>query len=148
MVVDLLAQSLLYFIAFLILQTYQFVLDGLSWCKLCKLSIYTWEEWSTDKNMVGKIWVGMTSNNIHLLQFKIWSHLQKQKIWMPVHQNSFRRKKISEISYITFAILHFLKQNAVTKLPLWVLQNLLFFMKPSDTLQIDSFYPKGCKISS
>ena len=35
------------------------------------------EEWSMDNNMVSKIWVGMSTINIHLLQFKIQSHLQK-----------------------------------------------------------------------
>ena len=37
--------------------------------------------------MVSKIWAGMstTTTNIHFLQFKIQSHLQKQGIWMPVH---------------------------------------------------------------
>ena len=29
-----------------------------------------------DNNMVSKIWVGMSSTNIHLLKFKIQSHLQ------------------------------------------------------------------------
>ena len=31
-----------------------------------------------DNNMVSKIWVGMSTTNINLLQFKIQSHLQKR----------------------------------------------------------------------
>ena len=30
-----------------------------------------------DNIMVSKIWVGMSTTNIHLLQFKIQSHLEK-----------------------------------------------------------------------
>ena len=86
------------------------------WCELlCKLSIYTLEEWSMDNNMVSKIGVGMTTINIHLLQFKILSHLQKRGFWMPVHENSCWRKT-SEIYYITFAILLFSHQNTLVKL--------------------------------
>ena len=29
-----------------------------------------------DNNILSKIWVGMSTTNIHLLQFKIQSHLQ------------------------------------------------------------------------
>ena len=31
-----------------------------------------------------QILAGMSAINIHLLQFKIQSHLQKQGLWMPV----------------------------------------------------------------
>ena len=31
-----------------------------------------------DNNVVSKIWVGMSTTNIHLLQFKIQSHLKKK----------------------------------------------------------------------
>ena len=54
-----------------------------------------------DNNVASKIWVGMSTTNIHLLQFKIQSHLQKRGLWMPVHQNSFRRKK-----HLKFLTLH------------------------------------------
>ena len=80
--------------------------------------------------MVSKIWDGMSTTNIHLLQFKLQSHMQKQqqqqqqqqqqrknkkhthtqkknRLWMQVHQNSYQRKKKSEISNITFTILPF-----------------------------------------
>ena len=87
-----------------------------------------------DNNMVSKIWVGISTTNIYLLQLKIQSHLQKRVLWMPVHQNSFRKKKISKISNITFAILHFSHQNTLTKLPSWVLWSLLLLIKPSDAL--------------
>ena len=42
-----------------------------------------------DNNKVSKIWVRMSSTNIHLLQFKIQSHLQKRGLSMPVHLNSY-----------------------------------------------------------
>ena len=44
--------------------------------------------------MVSKIWVEMSTANIHLLQFTIQSHLQKRRLWMPVHQNSFQRQNV------------------------------------------------------
>ena len=62
-----------------------------------------------DNNMINKIWAGMVTTNIHLLQFKIQSNLEKRGVWMAVHQNSFQRKS-SKISSITFAILHFFNQ--------------------------------------
>ena len=34
------------------------------------------EEWSMDNNMVGKIWVGMCTIEIHLFQFKIQSYFE------------------------------------------------------------------------
>ena len=38
-------------------------------------------------------WVGMSATNIYLHKLKIQSNLQNKRLWMPVHQNSFRRKK-------------------------------------------------------
>ena len=43
-----------------------------------------------NNNIVSKIWVGMASINIHLLQFEIQSHLQKNADFDPVHQNQYR----------------------------------------------------------
>ena len=40
------------------------------------------------------------------------------------------KKKTLKISIVTFVILHFSHQNALTRLPLWVFRNLLFSMKP------------------
>ena len=37
-----------------------------------------------DNIIVSKIWVGMSTTNINLLQFKIQSHLQTRGLWMPV----------------------------------------------------------------
>ena len=34
----------------------------------------------------------MSTTNIHLSQFKIQCHLQKRRLWIPVHQNTYRRK--------------------------------------------------------
>ena len=51
------------------------------------------KEWSMDNNMVSKIWVEMWTDNIHLCQFKIQSHLQKREIWIQLHQYSFWRKR-------------------------------------------------------
>ena len=63
-----------------------------------------------DNNMVGKIWVEMSTTNIHLLQFKIQNHLQK---WDFECQNvrSHSKENPSKISNITFAILPFSYQN-------------------------------------
>ena len=86
------------------------------------------EEWSMDNNMVSKIWVGMSTTNIHLqvvLQFKIQSHLQNASTF-----RSYSEEKTSKISYITFPILPFFHENTLTKLPSWVLWSLLFLMKP------------------
>ena len=44
--------------------------------------------------MVSKICFGMSSTNIHLLQLKSQSHLQKRGLEMQVHQISFRRKNV------------------------------------------------------
>ena len=92
------------------------------------------EEWSVDNNMVRKIWFGMSITNIHLLQFKIKGHLQKRGLWMPVHQNSFRRKP-SKISNIKFTILSFSHQYTLALLSSWVLWSLLPLINSSDALQ-------------
>ena len=51
------------------------------------------DKWT--KNMVGKIWVGMYTINIHLIQFKILAVTCKNRTlnasW--IHQNSLQRKK-------------------------------------------------------
>ena len=71
----------------------------------CKLSIYTLkcDQWIAIWYTI--FFVGM-STSIHWL--KIQSHLQKCRLWIPVHvhQNSNRRKTV-KISNITFNILHF-----------------------------------------
>ena len=51
--------------------------------------IVHFQEWSMDKNMVKKIWVGMSTTDIYLFQFKMQCHLQKRGLWMPVYQNLF-----------------------------------------------------------
>ena len=58
-----------------------FVVDGFSlvWVMMLIFS-FCLEEWSMDDNMVSKIWVGMFTNNIHLLTFKIQSHMQRQRL--------------------------------------------------------------------
>ena len=43
---------------------------------------------------VSKIWVRMSTTDIHLLQFKIQSHLQKRGLWMPVHWDSYQRETV------------------------------------------------------
>ena len=58
----------------------------------CEVNLHP-EEWSMDKHMVSKIWVGMSTTNIHLLHFKIQSHLQKWELWILVPQNSFQKTK-------------------------------------------------------
>ena len=49
----------------------------------------------------------MATTNIHLLQFKIQSHLQKRGLYMPVHQNSFIMK-LSDV----FKMVHSSPKNA------------------------------------
>ena len=39
------------------------------------------EEWSMDNNMVSKIWFGMSTTNINVLQFNYC----KERLWMSVH---------------------------------------------------------------
>ena len=117
------------------------------WCELLsKLSIYTALnsfKWITNY-MVSKIWVGLSATNIHLLQFKIQSYLQKWDL-SNIHQNSFWKKKQQNktkqknISNNTFAILHFSYKNASSKLTFWVFWNLLPLMKCSECLKIVYF---------
>ena len=57
-------------------------------------------------------------------------------------------KKGYKFCSITIAILHFFFCMKMTKLPPQVLWNLLFLMKPSETLQDGSFLPKLCKVWS
>ena len=53
-------------------------------------------------NMVSKIWVGMSTTDIHIRRFKIQSHLQKRGLWMLVHithtakQNKTKQNKIKQ----------------------------------------------------
>ena len=82
----------------------------------------------------------MSTNNTNLFQFQIQGPLQKQGIWMPVYQNSFRRK-MSAICTISDTIF-FSHQNYSTHLPYWVVWSLPFVIKPSNMFQNDSFYFK------
>ena len=76
----------------------------------------------------------MSASNIYLLQFKIQRHLLKRVLWMPVHKNSFRRKR-STTCNISLS-------KSLTNLPSWVLESLLVVIKPSYALQNGSFKPK------
>ena len=58
---------------------------------VCSMSNLQLEERLVDSIMVSNHWVGICTNNIHLLQFKIQGHLLKRGLRMPVFQNSFRR---------------------------------------------------------
>ena len=49
----------------------------------------------------------MSTTNIHLLKFKIQSHLQKHKTLNAGTSELIQKEKTSKISNITFAILHF-----------------------------------------
>ena len=61
--------------------------------------------------MVSKILLGMsTTTNIHFLQFKIQSHLQKRGI------RTHTEEKPKHFN-ITFAIVPFSRKNTSTKLP-------------------------------
>ena len=51
--------------------------------------------------MVSKIWVGISTTNIHSLQFKIQSQLQKRVLCMPIHQNLIPKK-----NRLKFSTLH------------------------------------------
>ena len=50
----------------------------------------------------------MSATNIHLLQFKIQSHLQKRGLSIPLHQTHTEGKpsKISNITFAIFPIIH------------------------------------------
>ena len=54
-----------------------------------------------DNNMVNKIRVGMFTTNIHLLQFKIQSHLQKHKTL-----NASTSELIPKENHLKFLSLH------------------------------------------
>ena len=84
------------------------------------------EEWAMKVIMVSKIWVGMSTNNIHLLQFKIQGHVQKWGLWMPVSHNSLQGKLSKFWLHRHFDF--FPHQNTVTKLPSWVLWSLESFL--------------------
>ena len=64
--------------------------------------------------MMSKIWFGMSTNNILLLQ-KSQGHLQKRGLWMPMKQNSFRRRE-SKICSISIYILLFFASKFFNKL--------------------------------
>ena len=49
--------------------------------------------------MVSKTLIGMSTTNIHLLPFKIQSHLQKRELNMQVHLNLYRRK--TRVKFLT-----------------------------------------------
>ena len=73
---------------------------------LCKLSIYNLQsdQWITIWWAKFKLECFLLIN-IHLLQFKIQSHLQKRGLWKPVYQNSYRRGGSISFTYnITVAI--------------------------------------------
>ena len=105
---------------------------------LCTRSMYTLKsaQWITII-MVNKIWVGMSTTNILLLQFKSQSHLQNGD-YKCRYSRTHSKEKASEIFNITFAILSFCYQNTLTKLPSSVLWSLLLLIKPLDALQNDS----------
>ena len=86
----------------------------------------------------------MFTINIHLLQLKVQSHLQKRGLWISVNQNSYRRKP-SKISNIIFLISPFSYNNTLTKLASWVLWGLLLLMKPSDAFQMVYSSKKNAK---
>ena len=95
--VNILTQILLILLTFIDLQfceRYQFVVHGFSlvWIIMYTFNLHL-EERSMDNNN-GKQNLSWNVYNIHLLQFKIQSHLQKCWLWMPVHQNSFQRKTV------------------------------------------------------
>ena len=77
------------------------------WCELlCKLPIYLFKEWSVDNNMVSKIWVGMATSNIHLLQSKFKVTCKNMDHDLSISEFN-TKEKLSKISNITFVILPF-----------------------------------------
>ena len=62
----------------------------------------------------------MSTTNIHLLQFKIQSHLQICGLWMPLHQKSTRRKISLKFQTLHLPFCIFLIKILITKLPSWV----------------------------
>ena len=85
------------------------------------------QEWPMDNNMMRKIWVGMSTTNIHSFQFKIKSYLQNAEFdWQCIGTHT--EEKPSKISNITFAILSLSHKSNLTKLPYWVLWSLYIFL--------------------
>ena len=131
LVVNILTQSFITLLNFIALQVLQKMLIfggrflfGVSYYVIFQ---FTPRRVINGNNMVSKIWVIISTTNVHLLQFKIESNLQKRRLWMPVHQNLLRRKGQPLLTLqLPFCI--FLSK--------W---NLLFLIKPPDTLQNGSF---------
>ena len=69
-----------------------------------------------DNSMVSKFLVGMSTTNIHLLQFKIQSHLQETWTLNAGTSYLIPKKNCQKIFTITFASLPFLHENTLTKL--------------------------------
>ena len=89
------------------------------WCEL--ISIYTLKnQWIT---IVSKIWVGMSTTNIHLLQFNFKSLAKTRTL------NAGTLELIPKKNCLKFQhyISHFAHANTLTKLPSWVLWSLLLF---------------------
>ena len=87
----------------------------------------------------------MSTSNIHLLQFKILSHVQKKSGFKFPYIKTHTEENPSKISKIAYAILSFSHKDTLTKSPSLVLWNLLLLMKPPDLLQNGSFYTKNVK---
>ena len=96
-----------------------------------------------DINMMSKLWVGMSTTNIHLLLFQIQSYLQKRALWMSVGPTSefITKKKIIKKLHSAFCIffinLCFSYWIVILSRP--TLESNIS-MKPSDTLQDCLFY--------
>ena len=58
---------------------------------LFSVSYYVNFQFTPWRVIISKIWVGMSTTSIDLLQFKIQSHLQNRRLWMLVHHNSYPR---------------------------------------------------------
>ena len=52
-----------------------------------------------DPIVVSKIWVGMSANNINLLQLKIQGHMSKKELWIPVYQTHFEEKSLKFVTF-------------------------------------------------
>ena len=59
------------------------------------------EKWAVN-NTVSKIWVGMSTTIVHLLEFKFQSHLQKRRLWISLHQWSKLIPKKGHQKFLTF----------------------------------------------
>ena len=62
---------------------------------------------------MSKIWIGLSTTNIHLLQFEIQSHLQKCKTLNAGTSELTPKKKLSAISNITFHHFALLSYNTL-----------------------------------